>query len=110
MASPSDSIDYAVMEKADRVAVVPVTMGWSDVGSWDALYAISAHDQDGNAMTGDVIALDTRNCLIKSDQSRVTLVGVEDLIVVVSGNDVMILPRGRSQDVKRIVAALPENK
>lgn len=110
MTSPSDSIDYAVMEKADRVAVAPVAMGWSDVGSWDALYTISARDENGNAASGNVIALDTRNCLIKSDQARITLVGVEDLIVVVSGQDVMILPRGKSQDVKRIVAALPENQ
>jgi mannose-1-phosphate guanylyltransferase/mannose-1-phosphate guanylyltransferase/mannose-6-phosphate isomerase len=105
-ASPSDSVDYAVMEKASRVAVVPVAMGWSDLGSWDALHAISDVDGDGNAHVGEVIAVDTANCFVRSDGVRVALVGVEDLIVVASGNDVLILPRGRSQDVKKIIAAM----
>jgi mannose-1-phosphate guanylyltransferase len=99
-ASPSDSIDYAVMEKAERVAVVPVAMGWSDVGSWDALHAIADTDDRGNAVDGDAIVLDSRNCLIRSDGARIAIVGVEDLIVVASGKDILILPRGRSQDVK----------
>ncbi|MES2338940.1 MAG: mannose-1-phosphate guanylyltransferase/mannose-6-phosphate isomerase [Pseudomonadota bacterium] len=105
-ASPSDSIDYAVMEKANRVAVVPVTMGWSDLGSWDALHAISDSDRDGNAHAGEVIAVDTRNCFVRSDGVRVALVGVSDLIVVASGNDILILPRGRSQEVKKIIEAM----
>ncbi len=105
-ACPADSIDYAVMEKADRVAVVPVSMGWNDLGSWDALHAISDLDDDGNAHHGEVIAIDTANCLVRSDGARVALVGVEDLIVVVSGNDVLILPRGRSQEVKRLIEAM----
>jgi len=109
-ASPSDSIDYAVMEKAERVAVVPVAMGWSDVGSWDALHAISDTDADGNAHRssdgGEVLAIETRNCLVRSDGIKVSLVGVEDLIVVASGNDVMILPRGRSQEVKKLIEAM----
>lgn len=105
-ASPSDSIDYAVMEKAGRVAVVPVTMGWSDVGSWDALHAISHRDDGGNVVAGEVVMLDSRNCLARSDGVRVAMVGVEDLIVVASGNDVLILPRGRSQDVKLLLEAM----
>jgi len=105
-ASPSDSIDYAVMEKADRVAVVPVSMGWSDLGSWDALHAISARDDSGNAHEGDVIAIETANCLVRSDSVRIAMVGVEDLIVVASGNDVLILPRGRSQEVKKLIEAM----
>lgn len=104
-ASPSESIDYAVMEKAERVAVVPVSMGWSDVGSWDALHAIGA-DHDGSAHVGDVIALDTQNCLLRSDGIRIAAVGVSDLIVVASGDSVLIMPRGQSQDVKRIIAEL----
>jgi mannose-1-phosphate guanylyltransferase len=108
-ASPSESIDYAVMEKADRVAVVPVDMGWSDVGSWDALHALGA-DAAGDAHHGEVVALDTRNCLLKSDGIRIAAVGVEDLIVVASGNDVLILPRGRSQEVKRIVEELERSR
>ena len=106
-ASPSDSIDYAVMEKADRVAVVPVAMGWSDLGSWDALHAISDRDGDGNAHGSDnVLAIETKNCLVRSDGVKIALVGVEDLIVVASGNDVLILPRGRSQEVKKLIEAM----
>lgn len=108
--APSNSIDYAVMEKAQRVAVVPVSMGWSDVGSWDALHAISAIDGDGNACCEGTIAIDTRNCLVKSDGARIALVGVSDLIVVASGDDILIVPRGRSQEVRSIVDALKTGK
>ena len=108
--SPDASIDYAVMEKAERVAVVPVAMGWNDVGSWDALHAISARDEVGNAHRsegdGNVLAIDTRQCFVRSDGIRVSLVGVEDLIVVASGNDVLIMPRGRSQEVKKLIEAM----
>ncbi|CAN5341104.1 hypothetical protein BH10PSE14_BH10PSE14_38560 [soil metagenome] len=105
-AAPADSIDYAVMEKAERVAVVPVSMGWSDLGSWDALHAISDCDGDGNACEGDVVMIETSNCLIRSDGMRVATLGVSDLIIVASGNDVLILPRGRSQDVKKLIEAM----
>jgi mannose-1-phosphate guanylyltransferase len=107
--SPSDSIDYAVMEKAPRVAVVPVTMGWSDVGSWDALHALSDPDSGGNVVRGDVVAIDATNCLVRSETGlRVALVGVSDLIIVASGKDVLVLPRGRSQDVKKIIEAMKD--
>jgi len=109
-ASPDDSIDYAVMEKADRVAVVPVAMGWNDVGSWDALHAISDLDDAGNAHRshgdGNVLAINTKSCFVRSDGIRISLVGVEDLIVVASGNDVLIMPRGRSQEVKTLIEAM----
>lgn len=108
-ASPADSIDYAVMEKSERVAVVPVSMGWNDVGSWDALHAISACDDAGNATKGEVINLDTSNCLVRSDGARIAMVGVSDLIVVASGNDILILPRGRSQEVKQLLEAMKES-
>lgn len=107
--APDDSIDYAVMEKSERVAVVPVAMGWNDVGSRDALHAISAADEAdeaGNAIGGEVIALDINNCLARSDGVRIAMVGVNDLIVVASGNDVLVLPRGRSQDVEVLLEAL----
>ncbi len=104
--APSESIDYAVMEKADRVVVVPVAMGWNDLGSWDALHAISPRDDTGNAHDGAVLAIDTRDCLVRTDGIRVAMVGVSDLIVVASGNDLLILPRGRSQDVKKLVEAM----
>jgi mannose-1-phosphate guanylyltransferase/mannose-1-phosphate guanylyltransferase/mannose-6-phosphate isomerase len=105
--SPSDSIDYAVMEKAPRVAVVPVAMGWSDVGSWDALHAISECDAQGNVRRGDVVLIDVENCLVRSEKGkRIALVGVRDLIVVAAGDDVLVLPRGRSQDIRKIIEAM----
>jgi mannose-1-phosphate guanylyltransferase/mannose-1-phosphate guanylyltransferase/mannose-6-phosphate isomerase len=106
-ASPSDSIDYAVMEKAPRVAVVPVDMGWSDVGSWDALHAISEGDEGGNVLRGDVVAIEAENCMVRAEAGkRVALIGVSDLIVVASGDEILILPRGRSQEVKRLLEAM----
>ena len=106
-ASPADSIDYAVMEKAERVAVVPVAMGWSDVGSWDALHGVSKCDGDGNVCTGDVLILEGSNCLVRAGAGKhVALVGVTDLIVVADGDDVLILPRGRSQEVKKLLEAM----
>jgi mannose-1-phosphate guanylyltransferase/mannose-1-phosphate guanylyltransferase/mannose-6-phosphate isomerase len=110
-ASPSDSIDYAVMEKAakeneGRVAMVPVQMGWSDVGSWDALAELAKTDAEGNALQGDVIAIDTRNCMVRSDGIRIATIGLEDIIVIASGNDILIIPKGRAQDVKQVVEKL----
>jgi mannose-1-phosphate guanylyltransferase len=103
--APSDSIDYAVMEKAARVAVVPVEMGWSDIGSWDALYTLGEKDGSGNVIDGDVMARNTSNSLIRSDGLRISVSGVSDLIIIASGNDVMILPRGQAQDVKEVMNA-----
>ncbi len=99
--SPSDSIDYAVMEKDGRVAVIPVQMGWSDVGSWDALYELG-----GDQEPAIHVEVEGRRNLIRSDGIRIHMVGVDDMIVVASGNDVLIVPRGKSQDVKKIVEAL----
>lgn len=105
-ASPSDSVDYAVMEKADRVVVVPVTMGWSDVGSWDALHQLADRDAADNAHHGEVLAIDSERCLIRTDGPLVAIVGVSDLIVVATGDAILIMPRGESQEVKRAVVAL----
>ena len=99
----SESIDYAVMERAAKVAVTPVAMDWSDVGSWDAVHALGPADARGTVAAGDVLAIDTANCLIRSDGPTIAAIGVSDLIVVATGRHVLILPRGRSQDVKRLV-------
>lgn len=104
--SPSLSIDVAVMEKASRVAVVPVSMGWSDVGSWDALYDISDKDADGNAIRGDVIAVDCRDLLMRADDIQVTAIDVANLIIVATPEHVLIVPRGSSQRVREAVDAL----
>ena len=105
-ASPSDSIDYAVMEKANKVAVVPVDMGWSDVGSWDALYDILAKDESSNSTSGEVVALDAGGCLLRADGAKIATVGVQDLIVIATAGEVLVVPRGRSQDIKPAVARL----
>lgn len=105
-ACPSDSIDYAVMERESKVACVPVSMGWSDVGSWDSLHAVSARCDKDNAVRGDALLLGANNCLVHSDGPRVTLVDVDDLIVVASQGEVMILKRGESQKVRQVTEAL----
>lgn len=105
-ACPSESVDYAIMEREARVACVPVNMGWSDVGSWDSLHSVSARDTDNNAVRGEALLLGAQNCLVNSDGPRVTLVDVDDLIVVVSQGEVMILRRGESQKVRKVTEAL----
>lgn len=107
LACPNVSIDYAVMEKTDRAAVVPVEMGWSDVGSWGALWDIAPHDAAGNALHGDVVAIDSANCLVRVDNGpAVAIVGVEDLVVVSTRDSVLVVPRSQSQQVKRVVDEL----
>lgn len=107
-ACPSDSIDYAVMEKADKVACAPVSMGWSDVGSWDALHELARKDETGNALHGASSAIDSGGCFVRSDGPHVTIVGANDLIVIASHDEVLILPRGRSQDVRKAVQAVAQ--
>jgi len=108
-ASPSEAIDYAVMEKADKVAVVPVEMGWSDVGSWDALHNLLGGGEAGDVHHGEIVAIDTERCLIRTDGPLVAAVGVKDLIVIATDDAILILPRGSSQDVKRAVEALKKD-
>jgi mannose-1-phosphate guanylyltransferase len=99
-ACPSDSIDYAVMEKAERVAVASVSMGWSDVGSWDALHELGGKDESSNTTIGAVRLSEASGNLIHADGIRVSMHGVSDLIVVANGKEVLILPRGTSQKVR----------
>ena len=94
------------MEKADRVAVIPVDMGWSDVGSWDALHELALKDGDGNAHYGEVVAIDTSNSLIRSEGPLVAAVGVKDIIVIATHDAVLVVPRGDSQAVKRAIEVL----
>lgn len=105
-ACPSKSIDYAVMERTDRAAVVPVDMGWSDVGAWDALWDISGKDADGNHLAGDVIAVDTRNCYVRSESTLVSVVGVADLVVVATDDAVLVAHKDHAQKVKEVVDRL----
>jgi mannose-1-phosphate guanylyltransferase / mannose-6-phosphate isomerase len=105
-ACPSDSIDYAVMEHTERAAVVPVSMGWNDLGSWDALWELADKDAAGNALVGNVIAEDATNCYLRSESGLIAALGVEDLIVVATDDAVMLAPRDRAQDVRRLVSRL----
>ena len=104
-ASPSESIDYAVMEKTDAAMVLPVDIGWNDVGSWSALWEVSEQDGDGNAHQGDVIAVDTRDSYAYA-RRLVALVGVEGLIVVETDDAVLVAAKDRVQEVKQVVARL----
>ncbi len=107
---PSDSIDYAVMEKTDKAVVIPLDAGWSDVGSWSALWEVREKDLFGNALAGDVIALDTENSFIHSENKLVAAIGVQDMIIIETDDAVMIAPKDRVQEVKKIVAVLKKEQ
>jgi len=102
-ACPSDSIDYAVMEHTDAAAVIPVDMGWSDIGSWGALWEIGAKDEAGNVTVGDVIAEETRDSYIRAEAGLVATLGVNNLVIVDTGDVLLVASRDRVQDVKKIV-------
>ena len=105
-AAPSISVDYAVMEKTSHAAVVPAALGWSDVGSWSALWEIGRRDGDGNVAQGDVIAERTRNSYLRSEHRLLATVGVEDMIVVALKDAVLVAARDEAQHVKAIVDRL----
>ncbi len=103
---PEDSIDYAVMEKSDRVAVVPCNIGWSDIGSWSALGDLTAADADGNRVDGEALLHNVANCSIRSDERLVGVVGVSDLIIVDTPDALLVANKACSQDVKHVYAEL----
>ena len=108
--SPQKSIDYAVMEKTERAAVIAGDFRWSDIGSWDALFEIAPHDAQGNVIQGPVVTLDTADCIIHSDGRLTTVIGVKDLVVVSTSDAVMVVPRARSQEVRELVNRLKAEK
>ena len=103
---PSDSIDYAVMERTERAAVVPLEAGWSDIGSWSALWDVKEHDAQGNACHGDVMLHDSHGLMVHADHRLVATVGVEDLVVVETKDAVLVVHKDRVQEVKKIVERL----
>ena len=105
---PSDSIDYAVMEKTDAAAVIPLSAGWSDVGSWASLHDALPADERRNVHQGDVVSVDSENCLLFSSSRLVATVGLKDHVVVETKDAVMVAPRDRVQDVKLLVNRLKE--
>ncbi|HEX9996326.1 MAG TPA: mannose-1-phosphate guanylyltransferase/mannose-6-phosphate isomerase [Abditibacterium sp.] len=104
--APAISVDYAVMEKTTHAAVVPVEMGWSDVGSYDSLWQSEPKDQNGNVGRGEVAFFDTTNSYVNAEKQLVTLLGVEDTVVVATADAILVTKRERSQDVKQIVDSL----
>jgi mannose-1-phosphate guanylyltransferase/mannose-1-phosphate guanylyltransferase/mannose-6-phosphate isomerase len=104
--APSKSLDYAVMERTKRSAVVPARLGWSDVGAWNALWELGTRDGDGNVVEGDIVAADTTNSYLRSEDRLVATVGVDNLIVVATKDVVMVAAKDRAQDVKKIVDRL----
>jgi mannose-1-phosphate guanylyltransferase/mannose-6-phosphate isomerase len=108
--APQKSIDYAVMEKTDRMAVVEGRFRWSDIGSWDAIFDIAPHDATGNAIHGAGVTMDAHNCVIHSDDRLVAVLGAQDLVVVSTADAVLVLPRDRAQDVRELVNKLKSAK
>lgn len=104
--SPSISIDYAVMERTKKAKVVPLDVGWSDVGSWSALWDVSDKDDDGNVISGDVLISNTKNSHIYSENKLVSAVGVENLVIVETDDAILVTHRDESQNVKDIVKQL----
>ncbi len=107
-AMPSISIDYGVLEKSDEVSLIPCDIGWNDVGSWQAVHEISNKDENGNALQGNVIAVDCKNTLIRAEKRLVAAIGVEDLCVIETADAVLISKSDQTQRVREVVDALQE--
>lgn len=103
---PSISIDYAVMEKLEEIATLPLDCGWDDLGSWQALYDVLAADGDGNRVQSDGLAIDAADNLLYAEQGTIAVLGVTGLVVVRTGDAVLVMPRERAQEVRRIVQHL----
>lgn len=103
---PSDSIDYAVMEKTNHAAVVPLSAGWSDLGSWPAVWSVLEQDDDGNAGRGDVLIEASANSYVHAEHRLVSLLGVNDLVVVETADAVLVAHKDKAQDVKTLVDRL----
>jgi mannose-1-phosphate guanylyltransferase/mannose-6-phosphate isomerase len=103
---PADSIDYAVMEGTESAAIVPLDAGWSDIGSWDVLWQISDKDSDQNALVGDVLVDDVQASYIRAEHRLVSVIGLDNIVVVETADAVMIASKSQSQNVKNIVSNL----
>ena len=108
-ACPDDSIDYAVMERTKDAVVVPFDAGWNDIGSWSSLWDVAEKDEFGNAVSGDVMLLDTKNSLVRADDNLIALIGVEDLTVISTKDATLVASKERAQDAKIIATKLKEN-
>jgi mannose-1-phosphate guanylyltransferase/mannose-6-phosphate isomerase len=104
--APAISFDYAVMEKTDHAAMVPLTSAWNDIGSWSSVWDLGETDQYGNVIYGDAVLLDVKNTLVHTDKSLVAALGVQGLAIIVADDTVLVLPKDRAQDVKELVNSL----
>jgi mannose-1-phosphate guanylyltransferase len=104
------SIDYAVMERAEKVLMLEGNFGWNDVGSWEAVYQLEPKDEKANYLNGPALVLDSQGCLVYSPQKTVALIGMKDLIVVDTPDALLICPRERAQEVKKIVQLLEDQE
>ena len=107
---PSISVDHGIMEKLSDLGTLPLDCGWSDLGSWEALWELLDRDSDENATSGSVLAIDSHDSLIFADQGTIAAVGVEGLVVVKTGDAVLVIPKRRSQEVRRIIAELEQRR
>ena len=107
---PSISIDYAVMEKSKKAAVLPIDILWSDVGSWDSLPEVIKPDADGNVKVGDILALDTKKTIVMGEKRLISTIGLKDLIIIDTSDALLIAKRGQAQRVKEVVDMLKERK
>jgi mannose-1-phosphate guanylyltransferase/mannose-6-phosphate isomerase len=110
LATPDDSIDRAVMEKTREAAVVPARFGWSDVGSWSALWALGSKDAVGNVSRGDIMARDSRGSYLRSEGRLIAAVGVEDLVIVETSDAILVSTKERADDVKLAVEELKRSR
>ncbi len=109
-ACPAISIDYAVMEKTANAAVSPLDAGWNDIGAWTALWETSAHDAHGNALRGDVLALDSENCYLRSEYRLLAVAGLRDIIAVETADAVLVAHKNQAQQVKHLVERLKDEQ
>lgn len=103
---PEISIDYAVMERSKRIALVPVDLYWDDMGSWDSLYNLMEKDENGNALSGDIISIDTKNSLIFGNRRLITTIGIENTLIVETDDAILIAKKGETQRVRDVVSML----
>ncbi|MBY0499843.1 MAG: mannose-1-phosphate guanylyltransferase/mannose-6-phosphate isomerase [Nitrosomonas sp.] len=109
-ASPSDSIDYAIMQVTSRAAVVPAQFGWNDVGSWDSLWKIAPKNSDGNFISGDTLVLDTQKSYIRAENRLVTVIGLDDIIVIETADAVLVMHKSKTQQLKDAIQHLELNQ
>ncbi len=109
-ASPSDSIDYAVMEKTDKAVVIPLDADWSDVGAWSALWEVKSRDTDGNVIHGDVLTYDVSNSYVHAEERMLAVIGMDNCVIVETADAVLVADKSRSQDVKEIVNQLKNTR